>query len=154
MCFSSACSTERLISCLLRPAGLACSYIRPDCGPLASTQTHTCMHVDTHRHAHIYRPYEQTSGGLCHLWLDTLLRPSGFRNVLNSRKVERLLGIEGEGSSIWKNTGRRQHGYSCSWYSQLNGLYQEPCKHNVFFVVFTSPVSPLLRYVCVWRGWN
>lgn len=79
--FSSACGRERVINCLLTPAGLAYLYIRPDCG-LMVTPVRMCIQTDRLNRT------EQKSGGLCHLRLDTLPWPSGFRNVLSGRKVE------------------------------------------------------------------
>lgn len=96
-----------MINSLLTPAGLTCLYIHLDCDPLGlNIQTHSCMHVRTHtRDMHTNTEgSSQKSGGLCHLWLDTLPWPSGFRNVLNGRKVEGVLRMEEEeGLSFWKN---------------------------------------------------
>lgn len=126
--FLSRQQRKRTINSLLMPAGLTCLYIHLEWDPQASTYKHTavcpCVHTHTCRKAK-YRQSSKKSGVLCHLWLDTSPRPSGFWNVLNGRKVERVLRIEEEGLSFWKNnTGNTElffFSYSCYW--QINVLY-------------------------------
>lgn len=104
--FLSQQRRKKTINSLLTPAGLTCLYIRLEWDRQASTYKHTavcpCVHTYTCREVK-YRQSSKKSGVLCHLRLDTSPRPSGFWNVLNSRKVERVLRIEEEGLSFWKN---------------------------------------------------